>query len=285
MRPGGGTRRPAQASPALSAAMSGAVDLAAVKARSEAAARAAEAPPPAAGQFVIDVSEAQFQTEVIDRSHQVPVLIDLWADWCQPCKQFSPMLEKLGERGQRLVGAREDRRGREPAHLAGAPGAEHPDRVRGHRRPARAWLPGRVARGAGARVRRGRPAGRRRGGTDGVPAAPAEDGDEAEPLRRRRIRVSMPPRRRSPTATSRWRASASRRSSTPSPRTRAASLAMRQVDLLARVSALPPTRRQPAADDIAGQLAAADIALVNDDVASALRRLLDLLVAGLRRRA
>lgn len=57
--------------------MSGAVDLAAVKARNEAAARAAQAPGPAPGQYVTQVTEATFQTEVLDRSFQVPVLLAL----------------------------------------------------------------------------------------------------------------------------------------------------------------------------------------------------------------
>lgn len=99
MRPGGSGGRSGGRVPnaAVAAAMSGAVDLAAVKARSEAAARAAAAPPPTSGHWIIDADETNFQAEVIDRSFQVPVLLDLWADWCQPCKQLTPILEKVAD--------------------------------------------------------------------------------------------------------------------------------------------------------------------------------------------
>ena len=258
--------------------MAGAVDLAAVKARSEAAARAAEAPAPAAGSYVVEVSEANFQPEILDRSFQVPVLLVVTST---RAPNAAPMVERLEAiaaegRGAIVLGkvdADTEARVVQALQVQAVP-------------TVFAVIGGRLVPGfegvlpddqlrefIGAVLQAAEQAGL---SGPGLPADEAEDGGGDAPA------VAEDPRfDAAETALADGDYDLARRRFQAildaEPANAAAQLAVRQVDLLARVEKLGDAPSDPAADDVTGQLGAADLAFVGGDGAAALRRLLDLI--------
>jgi putative thioredoxin len=264
--------------------MSGAIDLAAVKARSDAAARAAEAPAPAPDSWVIDVTEATFQAEVLDRSFQVPVLLDLWADWCQPCKQLSPILERLAaDGGGSWVLAKIDvdanPRISQALQVQSIPSVFAV--IGGQLIPGfQGALPEpQVREFVAAVLQAGQEAGLQAGQEAGL-QAPAEQPDETAEA----APTEEPDDPRFVTAEEALEAGdfalAAQRYQAildKEPGNQEAALALGQVELLSRIEGIDPAaaqRADSAPDDVEAQLAAADLSLANNDVTAAFDRLL-----------
>ena len=256
--------------------MAGAVDLAAVQARNEAAARAAEAPPPAAGQYVTHITEATFQTEVLDRSFQVPVLIEVTSARAPGADQLTAQLERLAteaaggwvlavidlDESPRIVQALQVRA--VPTVYAviggqlvpGFEGALPEDQLRGF---------------VEAVVQAGREAG-----LSGV--APAADGEapveEPEDPRFTAAEAAL--------EDGDYALAAQRYQQIldAEPANTQASLALLQVRLLERVETIDPAlaaRADTRPEDVEAQLAAADLSISANDADAAFRRLLDLI--------
>jgi putative thioredoxin len=256
--------------------MTGAVDLAAVKARSEAAARAAEAPPPGTGNYVVAVTEATFQAEVLDRSFQVPVLLVLTSPRAPSSAALVDALEPIVTAADGALVLREidvdaNPRIAQALQAQGVPAVYAV--ISGQLIPGfEGVLPEPQVREFVQAVLQ---AGREAGLAGGAPA-PDEEEAPVAPQEREDPRFAAAEEALDagdyPLAAQRYQAILDQE-----PANQEAALALGQVQLLQRLESVDPdaaARAANAPDDVDAQLAAADLLFAGNDVTGALDRLL-----------
>jgi putative thioredoxin len=260
------------------AAMAGAVDLAAVKARSEAAARAAEAPAPDASNSVVDVTEATFQSDVLDRSFQVPVVIDVRSERSEASKQLTPTLRRLATEaaGQWVLAIVDIDANPRVAQALQVQAVPTVFAVIGGQ-----LVPGFAGALPDAEIREFVAAVLEAGNSAGLSAAAPDAGTSesegvAEPPADPRFGAAEKSLEAGEYAAA---AEAYRAILAEEPANEQAALALRQTEFLIRVDGTPRdavSRAAAAPDDVAAQLAAADAELAGGDADAALKRLLGL---------
>ena len=256
--------------------MTGAVDLAAVKARSEAAARAAEAPPPGTGNYVVAVTEATFQAEVLDRSFQVPVLLVLTSPRAPSSTALVDALEPIVTAADGALVLREidvdaNPRIAQALQAQGVPAVYAV--ISGQLIPGfEGVLPEpQVREFVQAVLQAGREAGLGGGAPapdeEEAPVAPQEPEDPRFAAAEEALDAGD-----YPLAAQRYQAILDQE-----PANQEAALALGQVQLLQRLESVDPdaaARAANAPDDVDAQLAAADLLFAGNDVTGALDRLL-----------
>ena len=284
--PAPGTSRPpgrppagrAPAGPAPSAmSLAGAVDLGALAAARQAEQARAEAAASGTATAVLDVTEASFEADVLQQSMTVPVVLDFWADWCGPCKQLSPVLEKLAaEYGGQFVLAKVDvdanPRLAQAAQVQGIPAVKavvdgqvvHEFTGALPEAQVRQWLDALLQAVVQMRAQQGQ-------------AVPGAEGEAAGPPVPEELVRAAEALQAGDTAAA---ASAYEQMLARVPGDPEATLGLARVRLLERSGALDPAATRAAADaapdDVDAALRAADVALLDGDAVSAFGRLVAL---------